>query len=636
MEKNLLMGWLTSRLQMHKDIYGQIKSSICKLSDEAYQDTLLVINAKDINDDIREHCVAAHRNYVTLSTCLFFCGVKHGAYLSQLLANVSDFLKVQEKLSNQVKYDISFSTTVFISYLKNLDQWNSELPIIIYESIILLEKILKKAPTTGDMFISELADVDGIAGILPEQTSNNLTENILNNSIEIFLLHVEDFRSNKNYYESIDKLSNLFLYLSSLNCNERYRLVFFLAAHFFDLIGNDLLKPTIPVNDVIDDIAVIFDQLNIEKYDNKFDKVIKNISFYILSCSSRSAAAKGLIQFIGYKPFDENDLQAIKSFTTKDDLDLLTTIFSGIYQNIELIFEHKSNSLLGLDELAQDKMMEIINVLKVVGAKAFYEPLLQYESGIQILDNKFYSKLNFLKGQLELFTEKPDLNLFETAKIDVIDKEVDRKLSRCCLSEIKKVQRLINKVDLQKVSYEKMADVPELLQAAKISSIFLLDSKVSDILNSLEIFFRNFDIDFEIYPYPKYANDIADAITSVTIYLDHYSNDLVKDSQLIDFSIERLKRNSMFFPFGTIPSKAEIDSIDLHRVLMADSRPHDESAEVTAKYVDMILSKDEVTQEQNTEASVSKQGKSNKSIYYAGIGIISVLALIVAVYYFKV
>ncbi len=45
---------------MHKDIFGQIKSSICKLSDEAYKDTLLVINANDITDDVRGHCVAAH------------------------------------------------------------------------------------------------------------------------------------------------------------------------------------------------------------------------------------------------------------------------------------------------------------------------------------------------------------------------------------------------------------------------------------------------------------------------------------------------------------------------------------------------------------------------------------------------
>ncbi len=617
---------------MHKDIFGQIKSSICKLSDEAYKDTLLVINANDITDDVREHCVAAHRNYVTLSTCLHFCGVRYGAYLSELLANISDFLKVQEKLSNQVKYDISFSTTVFISYLKNLDHWNSELPVIIYESIFLLEKILKKTPTTGDVFIPELADVDGITRILPQQTLNNLSENILIDSIEIFHLHVDDFRNNKNYYDSIDKLSNLFLYLSSLNCNKNYRLIFFLAAHFFDLIGSNLLKLTAPVNDVIDDIAVIFDQLNIQKYDNKFDKVIKNISFYILSCSSRSAAARGLIKLIGYKPFDENDLQAIKSFTTKDDLDLLTTIFSGLYQNIELIFERKDDSPLGLDELVQDKVIEIINVLKVVGAKAFYDPLLQYENDIQVLDNQFYSKLNFLKGQLELFTEKPDLSLFEIAKIDVIDKEINIKLSKCCLSDIKKVQRLINKVDQQKVPYEKMADVPELIKAARISSVFLLDNKISDILNSLEIFFRNFEIDFEVYPYPQYANDIADVITAVTIYLDRYSNDLSKDEQLIEFSIERLRRNCVFFPSGITPSKAEIDSVDLKGVSL-DESAHDDEVDATAKYVEMILSKDDVSKEDSIKSGALTNGKRNKSIYYVGAGILSILVLIGVVYY---
>lgn len=625
---------------MHKAIFAQINNSICKLSDEAYQDTLVIINAKEINDDIKDHCVAAHRNYVTLSTCLYFCGVKHGAYLSQLLANVSDFLKCQENISTQIKYDISFSTTVFISYLKNLDQWNSELPIIIYESIFLLEKILKKTPTTGDFFIPELADVGGIATILPGQTLNCLSENILNNSIGFYRFHVDDFRNNKNYYESIDKLSNLFLYLSSLSCNKSYRLVFFLAAHFFDLIGSNLLKPTTPVNDVIDDVSAILDQFDLEKHDNKIDKVIKNISFYILSCSSRSAAAKGLIQFIGYKPFDENDLQAIKSFTTKDDLDLLTTIFSGIYQNIELILEHKSNSLSGLNKLVQGKMKEIINVLKVVGAKTFYEPLLKYQNGTRVLDNNYFSKLSYLKGQLELFIEKPDLNLFEIAKIDVIDKEIDRKLSRCCLSDIKKVQRLINKVDQQKVSYEKMAEVPELLKVARISSIFLLDNKVSDILNSLEVFFRNFEIDFEIYPYPEYANDIADAITAVAIYLDNYSNDFAKDNQLIDFSIERLKRNNMFFPFGTTPDKAEIDSIDLHHVSMIDSMPHDEGAEVTAKYVDMILSKEEGIHAPRVVVNTADREKQNKSknkpIYYAGAGLISILVLLGILYYFKI
>lgn len=634
------MEWLTLRLQMHRDIFGQIKSSICNLSDEAYQDTLVIINSKEINDNIKEHCVAAHRSYATLSTCLYFCGVKHGAYLSQLLANVSDFLKYQESISTQVKYDISFSTTVFVSYLNNLDQWNSELPVIIYESIFLLEKILKKTPTTGDMFIPELADVGGIATILPKQTLNCLSENVLNNSIGFYHSHVDDFRNNKNYYESIDKLSNLFLYLSSLSCNESYRLVFFLAAHFFDLIGSNLLKPTAPVNDVIDDISAILDEFNLEKYDNKIDKVIKNLSFYILSCSSRSAAAKGLIQFIGYKPFDEDDLQAIKSFTTKDDLDLLTSIFRGIYQNVELIFEHKSNSLSGLDELTQDKLKEIISVLQVVGAKTFYEPLLQYQANTQTFDSDFFFRLNFLKGQLELFIEKPDLSLFETAKIDVIDKEVDRKIARCCLSEIKKVQRLINKVDQQKVSYEKMLEVPELLKVAKVSSVFLMHNKISDILNSLEIFFRNFEIDFEIYPYPQYANDIADAIMAVTIYLDHYSNDFAKDDQLIDFSIERLKRNSLFFPFGTTPDKAEIDGIDLHHVSMIDSMSHDEGAEATAKYVDMILSKEEVVHDPYLLVNTTEQERRNKSksksFYYAGAGLIAISVLLVIIYYFKV
>lgn len=620
---------------MHRGIFGQIESSICNLAEEAYQDTLAIINSKEINEDFKAHCGAAHRNYVTLSTCLYFCGVKHAAYLSQLLANVSDHLKYQNNISTQVKCDISFSTTVFISYLKNLDQWNSELPIIIYEPIFLLEKILKITPTTGDMFIPELSDVEGIAIILPKQTFNCLSSNILKNSIDFYRSHVDDFRNNRNYYASIDKLSNLFIYLSSLDCNESYRLVFFLAAHFFDLIGSNLLTLTAPVNDVVDDLFVILEDLRFEKHNNIIKKDIKNLSFYVLSCSSRSAAAKGLKKFIGYKPFDDEDLKAIKSFTTKDDMDLLKSIFLGIHQNVEFILTRKSHSSTDLDEPVQNKLKETINVLQVVGAKTFYEPFLGYCHNSEVLDSDFDSKLNFLKGQLELFIENPDPNLFETARIDVIDKEVDRKLSRCCLSEIKKVQDLINKVDQQRFSYDRMAEVPELLKLAKISSSFLVHNKIADIINSLEIFFSNFEIDFEIYPYPQYANDIADVIAAVAIYLDNYSNNFTKDDQLIDFSIDRLKRNSMFFPHGTTPDNAVIDSIVLYSVPMIDSKPHDEGAEVTAKFVDMILSQDEIGKDHPASVSPVGLNKRNKSIYYAGAGILSILILMGILYYFK-
>ncbi len=603
---------------MHREIYLQLKDSLCCQAEDAYKGIQEAVNAKKIDDDFFENCKQSESDFITISSCLQFCQIPFASYLAELLAQICTILKAKSELSTDDKWDISYSSTVFIAYLNNVGLWNSELPVVIFEAVYLLEKILKKDLSDGGKYIPKLADAKIIKEI---DLSNPQKEPDIDTNVDIrdlFATITSDLRNNKNYYTGADKLSNIFLYLSSHNYHQIYRVIFFLAAHLFDLVGSDFIKVNKTLSLIFDQLKMVLDDLEAEEKINDFDPLLKNIAFLVLSCSTRSAAAKKLIDAIGYKPYKEGDINVIKSFTTKDDLDLIKTIFMSLYQNIDqVISEYKENGASEIPYEFQAKIKETYNVLKVVKAESFFQPLESFIGADIHFSEELISCLSYLNSQIELFIESPDLDLFYSAEIDVIDKEVNRRICRECLLEIRDVQDLLIKVDQQRLPPEVVEMIPDHINLAMQSSKFLPFDKVTDVLFSLKVFFSNFQIDFDVFPYPQYANDIADVLYSVYLFFENYSNNFNIDYTLLEFAQERLERNNLCYEYGIEPEAEELNKIELRcqpfsKVGDAVDDDIDDSCEIdaTRQAIESILSLPETEQIQVAERIDSKPKSS--------------------------
>ena len=607
---------------MHKEIYLQLKSSICAEAEDAYEQIQLAINAKKYDDEFLESCINAERLFSVLSTCLEFCHLPFVSYQAKLLAQICSALKVRKEISTDEKWDISYSATVFIAYLNNVGLWNSELPVVIFEAVYLLENILKTDISDGGRYIQELSDSHKVCSIELSAPQKEFDADVHSDSLELFIRLSSDICNNKNYYSSCDKLSNMFLYISSYKYPKKYRVIFFLAAHLFDLIGSDFIKVNKSMTSLFNQIKVVFDSYQSdEKQDDKFCSLLSNLAFLIVSCSTRSVAAKQLIKMLGNKPFNEDDIGVIKSFTTKDDLDLLKTIFISLYQNIEQVIEEYKELGGGLiTPDSRKKIKETFYTLNVIGADSFFEPLSSYIEDVSYSE-ELISCLNYLNSQIELFIESPDLELFSSGEVDVIDKEINRRLSRECLAEIKDIQSILNKVDQQRLPPEMMDVIPDHLNLAMLASRFLPFEKITDILYSLKVFFSNFEINFDIFPYPQYANDIADVLYSVQLYFENYSNNVALDDELLVFAGERLKRNDLFFEFNSQPDESVLQQIELRNAPFPSNKEDadqqfEKAIEDTNQFVESILS---IPLPVDAEPKVEEDAKKGKKLKKASL-----------------